>query len=267
MSVEEYHFRSSFYGFNREDVMRYIEAIHRDYAAQLESAKQDLEYERGQRSQVEEKGSIASEEAAAAGKDAQRSKEELAKALEELEKIQREREELRLKLKATQEDLVKLQEAAERMAPAAKAYETLKERAAGIELEAHQRAQDIVKAGEAEAAQTRQKTQEWVRQMESSYGRLRSDVSATISGAGVELERTIRSLQDVATELENHARDLKGIAGKEKPAAAVSESIAEPPKPAPTAKSEPVVKPAPVAKPEPPKAGPVREEKKSPFRR
>lgn len=215
MSAGEYRFRGSFFGFNRQDVIHYIEAIHRDYAAQLASSKQDLERERNQRSQVEEQGSLASEEAVAAGKDAQRSKEELGRVLNELQEVQRQREELRLKLKAAQEDLATLQTAADRMAPAARAYESLKEKAAGIELDAHNRAQAIIREGEAEAAQTRQKVADWLRQVESSYGRLRSDVAATLAHAGGELERTIRSLDAVTAELESHAQDLKTIAGEE----------------------------------------------------
>lgn len=215
MSAGEYRFRGSFFGFNRQDVIHYIEAIHRDYAAQLASSKQDLERERNQRSQVEEQGSLASEEAVAAGKDAQRSKEELGRVLNELQEVQRQREELRLKLKAAQEDLAALQTAADRMAPAARAYESLKEKAAGIELDAHNRAQAIIREGEAEAAQTRQKVADWLRQVESSYGRLRSDVAATLAHAGGELERTIRSLDAVTAELESHAQDLKTIAGEE----------------------------------------------------
>lgn len=224
MSVEEYRFRSSMFGFNRQDVIHYIEAVHRDYAARLESARQDLVQERTQRSQVEEQGSLASEEAVAAGKDAQRSKEELNRALEELQEVQRQREELRLKLKAVQEDLDALQTAADRMAPAARAYESLKEKAAGIELDAHNRAQAIIREGEAEAAQVRRKVADWVRQVESSYGRLRSDVAATLAHAGSELERTIRSLDTVTAELDSHAQDLKDIAGGEKPAATTPET-------------------------------------------
>ena len=227
--------------------MRYIEAVHRDYAAQLESAKQDLEYERGQRSQVEEQGSLASEEAVAAGKDAQRSKEELVKVREELEEVLRQREDLRLRLKATQEELAALQAAAERMAPAAKAYESLKEKAAGIELNAHHRAQAIVKAGEAEAEQAREKVRQWLRQVESSYGRLRSDVAATLAHAGAELERTVKSLDSVTAELESHAQDLKGIASEVKPAAAAP-------------KAEP-------ANAEQEKSDPAKDEKKFPFRK
>lgn len=215
MSGGEYRFRSSAFGFNRQDVLRYIEAMHRDYAAQLASLKQDLDWEKGQRSQVEEQGSLASEEAAAAGKDAQRSKEELEKALAELREAQSEREELRLRLKATQEDLTALQTAADRMAPAAKAYDSLKDKAATIELDAHNRAQVIIREGEEEAAEIRRRMADWLRQVESSYARLQSDVAATLSHTSAELERTVRSLDTVNAELSTHGDQLKDIVSEQ----------------------------------------------------
>ncbi len=217
MSVGEYRFRGSMFGFNRQDVLKYIEAVHKEHAAQLQSLKEDLERERDQRSQVEEQGSLANEEAAAAGKDAQRCKEELEQALKELRQAQSQREDLRLRLQSAQEDLAALQEAADRMAPAAKAYEALKEKAAGIELDAHNRAQVIVKQGEEEAAEIRRRMADWLRQVESSYARLRSDVAATLSNASTQLERTVRSLDGVNAELDAHGRRLTDImdAGKE----------------------------------------------------
>lgn len=214
MSGGEYRFRTSAFGFNRQDVIHYIEAVHRDYAAQLQSLKKDLEWEQGQRSQVEEQGSLANQEAAAAGKDAQRSKEELTKVLEELQEAQRQREELRLKLKAAQEELDALQVAADRMAPAARAYETLKDKAADIELDAHKRAQTIIQEGEAQAALTRQKVEDWIRQVESSYGRLRFDVTATLSHMSSEMKRTADSLEGVTAELDSHGQQLRQLSEK-----------------------------------------------------
>ncbi len=219
MSVGEYRFRGSMFGFNRQDVLKYIEAVHKDHAAQLQSLKEDLERERDQRSQVEERGSLANEEAAAAGKDAQRYKDELEQALKELRQTQSQREDLRLRLQSAQEDLAALQKAADRMAPAAKAYEALKEKAAGIELDAHNRAQVIVKQGEEEAAEIRRRMADWLRQVESSYARLRSDVAATLSNASTQLERTVRSLDGVNAELDAHGKRLTDImdAGKDEP--------------------------------------------------
>lgn len=212
MSASEHRFRTAAFGFNRQDVMEYIEAIHRDYAAKIKSVKGELEQEREQRSSLEEQGSLASTEAQAAERAAQRSKEELEEARQALAEAQRERDSLRLQLQAAQQDMAVLQEAADRMAPAAKAYETLKDKAAGIELDAHKRAQVIVKAGEEEAAQTRRKVAQWLRQAQSSYARLCGDVSATLGHATAEMERTARSLSTVTSELDEHGRRLEDIA-------------------------------------------------------
>lgn len=212
MSVGEFHFRTSPFGFNRQDVINYIEAIHRDYAAQVQSLKKELEREKGQRSQVEQQGSLATTEAAAAAKDAQRCKEDLAAAQTALEEAQRQREDLRLRLQAAQEDLTALQAAADRMAPAARAYETLKDKTAEIELDAHNRAQSIIREGEAKAAQIQEDVKQWLRQVESSYARLCTDVSATFTHTVTELERTARSLDGVTAELESHGQRLHTIA-------------------------------------------------------
>lgn len=216
MSVGEFRFRTSPFGFNRQDVINYIEAIHRDHAAQLQSMKKELEREKGQRSQMEEQGSLASTEAAAATRDAQRSKEDLLTAQKALEEAQRQREDLRLRLQAAQEDLAALQEAADRMAPAARAYETLKDKTAEIELDAHNRAQHIIQEGEAQAEETREKVNQWLKQVESSYARLRSDVSATFTHTVNELERTARSLDGVTAELDSHGQRLHAIVPEEK---------------------------------------------------
>ncbi|MFG6373010.1 MAG: hypothetical protein K1W04_02510 [Oscillospiraceae bacterium] len=212
MSATEHRFRTAAFGFNRQDVMQYIEAVHKDYAARIKSVKGELEQERDQRSSLEEQGSLASSEAQAAEKAAQRSKEELEEVRRALLEAQRERDSLQLQLQAAQQDLAVLQEAADRMAPAARAYETLKDKAAGIELDAHKRAQVIVKAGEEEAAQTRRKVAQWLRQAQSSYARLCGDVSATLSHATTEMERAAKSLDAVYAELDEHGRRLEDIA-------------------------------------------------------
>ena len=214
MSTAEHHFRTAAFGFNRQDVMQYIEAVHRDYAAKIKGIKDDLAHERDQRSTLEEQGSLASSEAQAAEKTAQRLTAELDEVRQALQQAQQERDSLRLQLQATKQDMAALQEAADRMAPAARAYETLKDKAAGIELDAHKRAQIIIKAGEEEAAQTRRKVAQWLRQAQSSYARLCGDVSATLSHATAEMERTSRSLNAVSSELSDHGQQLEHIAAE-----------------------------------------------------
>ena len=96
MSATEHRFRTAAFGFNRQDVMQYIEAVHKDYAAKIKSVKGELERERDQRSSLEEKGSLASSEAQAAEKAAQRSREELEEVRQTLLEVQKERDTLRL---------------------------------------------------------------------------------------------------------------------------------------------------------------------------
>ncbi len=211
MDAAEHRFRSAAFGFNRQDVVHYIESIHREYAQQLESLKKELEQERDQRSEIAQKGSIATEAASAADKDAQRAREELEQALSQLREAQSQRDDLQLRLQVLEKDYADLQKAAERMAPAARAYETLKDKTASIELDAHNRAQVILKSGQEQAERTRQEVQAWLRQVESSYERLKADVAATLTHAVAELDRTGKSLDTVKAELDGHGKRLRSI--------------------------------------------------------
>lgn len=211
MGAGEQRFRSAAFGFNRQDVVSYIESVHRDYATKLREMEDRLSKERQERSAVEEKQSLAGQEAAAAGEDAQRAKESMLRAMEELEAARRERDELQLRLQAMEKEYADLQEAADRMAPAARAYEALKDKAASIELEAHGRAETIVQEGERQAERTRREVAAWMRKVESSYTRLKSDVAATLTHAVGELDRTGRSLDEVAVEMEHHGARLHAM--------------------------------------------------------
>lgn len=211
MDMGEHRFRSAAFGFNRQDVVSYIESVHKQYAAKLREMEEQLSKERQERSAMEEKESLAGQEAAAAGEDAQRAKENMARAMEELEAAHRERDELKLRLQTMEKEYAELQEAADRMAPAARAYEALKDKAASIELEARSRAETVVQEGERQAERTRREVAAWMRKVESSYTRLKSDVAATLTHAVGELDRTGRSLDEVAVEMEHHGARLHAM--------------------------------------------------------
>lgn len=212
MNGEEYRFRSATFGFNRKDVIGYLEKVHQSYGAKIKALEKELEGERAARSDEARKGSLAGQEAAAAGEDAQRAKESMQEAVTALDDVRRERDELRLRLQAKEQELSELQEAAARMAPAARAYEALKEKTAGIELAAHSRAEEIVREGQRQADQTHREVERWLKTVESSYTRLKSDVAATLSHAIGELERTGQSLNGVTEELEGHGIAFHAIA-------------------------------------------------------
>ncbi len=211
MDTAEHRFRTAAFGFNRQDVVHYLESVHREYAQQLESLKKELEQERDKGTEMAQQGSVATQAASAADKEAQRAKEELAEALAQLREVQSQRDDLQLRLQVMERDFADLQKAAEGMAPAARAYETLKDKTASIELDAHNRAQVIMKSGQEQADRAHREVRAWVRQVESSFDRLKADVAATLTHAVAELDRTGKSLDKVKTELDSHGQRLYSI--------------------------------------------------------
>ena len=104
-----------------------------------------------------------------------------------------------------------LQEEAEKLRPAAKAYEAVKDRTASIELEAHGRAQAIEEEGRQKAKKHQQELVDWSAQLQAAYHRLRSDMDATLVHAIRELERAGQSLEGLSGELVVQDEALKII--------------------------------------------------------
>lgn len=109
----------------------------------------------------------------------------------------------------------------------------MKDRTAGMELEAHCRAEQV----EAEAAERvkkmREQVEHWLGRVQNEYDRLRTSMDATLSHAGGELEQVRGMLDGLSAELERQGRgagrprrDLPGrnwVPGR--PAAASGRSI------------------------------------------
>ena len=96
----------------------------------------------------------------------------------------------------------------ERLGPAASAYEEIKDRTAGIELDAHRRAQTIVREAEGRAEKLRAGMEQWMEKMEQGYDLLRTDMDATISHAANELSRVQRSLEGAGTDFADYDQRL-----------------------------------------------------------
>ena len=112
--------------------------------------------------------------------------------------------EVQLWLKA--EELEKRLKKAE---PLAQAYESVKDRTAGIELEAHHRAMEVEAAAREQVRATKAQLEQWIHKTMAGYDRLRTDVDATISHAAGELERVKEQLAGVSGELEQRDAELE----------------------------------------------------------
>lgn len=212
MSATDQSFRgAAFGGFNRQDVMRYIETSSKEHSAKLSQLKIALETEQKAREDLEtQMASAGIREDDSAGR-AQRAEQHLAETNSKLNAATAELEEKTARLTAAERELADLRERVERFEPEAIAYEGLKDRCATIELEAHQRAQTIVDESVAAAEATRAQLTAWVEKVHGSYGRLCQDVAATLNHADSELIRAQHSLDGISDEFAGHDAALEDI--------------------------------------------------------
>lgn len=205
-------------GFNRQDVLTYLE----------EQAKQAAQIQQGLQDQLDEAGRRAEEfhregnmlrgqleevqqelESVRQGRDnlstqldqinqdlsAQQTR--AARLDQELERVRRERDELRARLEALQPD--------------AQAYVQLKERTAGVELEAHRRAQAVQEKSEQDALRLRRQVNQWLQRLGQEYDGLRSQVETTVSHAANELEQANACLNQIIRLMGEQETALEGL--------------------------------------------------------
>ena len=212
----EHPFRSAAIGgFNKQDVLDFLEA----QAKQTAQAQQELQ---GRLEESERQGENLRRELDEANRqleavrraleEADQAREELAGQLEwaneaasdsrqeasrlagELRQARRERDEMR-----AQRDAVW---------PDAQAYIELKERTAGVELEAHRRAQAIQAKAEEDAQKARRQVEQWLKRMGREYDALCTQVETTVSHAASELEKAGAGLERL-----NELRNKRGLEG------------------------------------------------------
>ena len=95
--------------------------------------------------------------------------------------------------------------------PDAQAYAQIKERTAGVELDAHRRAQAIQEKAERDAQRVRRQLEQWLRRMEAEYDRMRGEVEVTVSHAASELDRVRAGLNRITQLVDDQEGVLEGI--------------------------------------------------------
>lgn len=200
MSMQQ-QFRSALFGgFNRQDVLTYIETAARSHAEELEALRQELEQTQKDL-----------EEARTKAVTAQAESERLAPRAAQMEKSTAELEEKRSGLAAAERELKELRARVAMLQPKADAYEAVKDKTAGIELEAHQRAKQVVAEAQKEADALRVRTEQWLSKVRGSYERLRTDVEASITHTAGELERAGKAVADLNREFREHDAAMQAL--------------------------------------------------------
>ena len=215
----EHPFRSAAIGgFNKQDVLDFLEAQAKQTAQaqqelqgrleeserQGESLRRELDEANRQleavRRALEEAGQAREELAGQlerANEAASGSRQEASRLAGELEQARRERDEMR-----AQRDAVW---------PDAQAYIELKERTAGVELEAHRRAQAIQATAEADAQTARRQVEQWLKRMGREYDALCTQVETTVSHAASELEKAGAGLERLNELMSGQGTALEGV--------------------------------------------------------
>lgn len=185
-----------FGGFRRQDVLNCMEELNQEHERELEQLREQLAREEQARRDLER---TVSEQGAQSTEN-----QRLAQALEQSEvALRAARTELDRKsaqLCQLEQDCKQLREQVQKLRPDAEAYAQVKDRTAGIELDAHRRAQEIVRQAENRAEKLRGELEQWMTRLEQGYDLLRTDMDATVSHAANELERVQRSLEGVTSE-------------------------------------------------------------------
>lgn len=205
MSAAQNSFRGSvFGGFNRQDVLTYLERSAREHSQQVESLQKKL-------SQLSlDQNDKTTQLAGLSEKDAQLSSENQRLA-EALESARAELEEKRGRLSAAEEDLSVLRDRAAELEANAEAYIRLRDRTATIELDARNRAQIILNDAHTQADSIRAQVEDWLDRAETRYEHLRADIGATLSHAIGELARVQRALEQSSASFAEHDEALESL--------------------------------------------------------
>lgn len=210
--MSEQQFRTvAFGGFHKQDVLNYVETSSRQHREKVAALTKELEEARKAGSEAEKKLADAARREEELSARAEALAAQLKEKSDALDAVRAELQEKAARLARAEEELSAAQSRLSRSEADAEAYAGVKDRVAGIELDAHYRAQAVQAEAEKKARETREQVRAWLGRVEAGYDRLRTDVDATISHAAGELDRVARSLEHITAEFAEHDTALEKL--------------------------------------------------------
>lgn len=202
-------FRGALNGFNRRDVLQYIEQVSAAHRREINQMQKEISRIEGERQVLErtlagledEKGTVAAEEA--------RVRASLEESTATLSRLRGELGETENQLLAARSDLERYQREVSELAPMARNYQELKDRVATVELDAHRKAQATVDEARVQAARIREETRQWMEQVMARYGNVRTVVDDLFRSA-----QTLSGLEEQLRQADELARQLAGQCGE-----------------------------------------------------
>jgi len=187
-------------GFHKQDVIQYIESSVRKQeektaalTAELEELREAL---RGkEQSLAEAETRVTALEGQIEERDAQ---------LEQAGQVE-------TKVAELEEALAQMRAQVAQLAPSAAAYEQLKERTAGVELEAHRRAGTIEQDAQEKAGKTKRETAQWAAKVLAEYRALRGELDGLLTNVSGDLTRVQEKLQALSGTMSAEDANIKNI--------------------------------------------------------
>ena len=208
----DHPFRSAaFGGFNPQDVLDYLEKTSAENGLRQRELQEKLEAAQEECRQLTARTTEQEEQLAILRRDRDNLNQQLEQVQGALEESQGQGEAQEEELAALRRERDEWKAKAEALEPDASAYGILKERTAGVELEAHRRAQTVLDQADAQAKELRRNMEQWMDRVEREYDALRSEVEATVSHAADKLEKAGKCLQQVSELLADQDMALEAL--------------------------------------------------------
>lgn len=197
-------FRTAMRGFNRQDVQDYIEQMAAAHRQELAELQKKLDRSEDRIGELEE----AVSDLNAVADELSKTRAELDASNQMVSRLRGEMSQADAKLSVAKKEKERLQAQIAELEPMATSYQEIKDHAASVELEAHQKAQLAVSDAKAEAEHVRAETRKWLRRVMEKYGEMR--------GGLVEMTRQLKELADMpdrVEELDEAAKQLREQGG------------------------------------------------------
>lgn len=199
---------ATFGGFNRRDVLEYIELSARESNAKIHDLKARLEAAEREKAELNaalaslrnESGDLMEQEA--------RVRASLEESSRSLATVRGELQTTRTQLAVAKKELTDLQEKVAQIEPMAQRYEALKDRIATVELEAHQKAQATLDKAQAEVDELRADTANWMGEVQKAYDTLRVQVG-DCAAAATKAEKSFQAMEEEYQQLLHRGMNRK----------------------------------------------------------
>lgn len=199
----EQQFRTAvFGGYQKQDVLNYIDAASKEQRGREESHLKELEAEKKARAALEQQHAALEQKHADLEKQTAALEGQLKDSAAALEEKTAALDASTARLTTLEDECAALRARLAKAEPAARAYEAVKDRTAGLELEAHQRAREAEEAARVHARETQVHLGEWLSKIRVRYDELRTDMAATGAHAAGELMRLAEIAEQLSAEFD-----------------------------------------------------------------